>query len=66
MHVYEFKINTKLINHESNFVRNVSVVYTHIITRGEVRGHTDTCEFYVLNLIMLIAFQNLVTRKPHQ
>ena len=35
---------------------NVCVVYNHIVTRGEVRGHNDTREFHVLDLIMLIGF----------
>ena len=45
---------------------NVSVLYNHIVTRGEDRGHTDTRIFHVLDLIMLIGFQRFVIGKPPQ
>ena len=45
---------------------NVRVVYNHIVTGEEVRGHTDTREFHVLDLIMLIGFRTFVIGKLPQ
>ena len=63
MNIITFKINN-----ETNFIRNACVihVYYHIVTRGEVRGHTYTREFHVLDLIKLIGFQKFLIGQPRQ
>ena len=52
VHEYNYISDKHKINNETNIIINVCVIYNHIVTRGEVRGHTDTREIHVLDFIM--------------